>query len=72
MDEEIVSKKATDNGPVTIDGQTAEWWHAKGSVIVLENHDDWYFGQNGTVLTITGTGFGASVTPGLGADYGQV
>ena len=29
-------------------------------------------GQNGTVLTITGTGFGASVTPGLGANYGQV
>lgn len=50
MTEDVVSKKATDMGPVTIDGQTAEWWHSKGGIVVIENHDDWYFGNNGTVL----------------------
>ncbi|MDB3902323.1 hypothetical protein N9362_00030 [bacterium] len=52
MSEIEVSKKATDNGPVTIHGQTAEWWHDKGGIVILENHDDWYFSGNGTSPTL--------------------
>jgi hypothetical protein len=48
MSEIQISKRAKDNGPVTIDGKTAEWWHSKGSIIVLEQHDDFFVSTNGS------------------------
>jgi hypothetical protein len=49
MTEVQVPPKSTDEGPCSINGVTAEHWHAKGGIVVLESQSDWFV-SNGSVL----------------------
>ena len=50
MSQTVIPPKATDEGSVTINGVTAEHYHAKGGIVVLESQSDWYIGADGGIV----------------------
>jgi hypothetical protein len=54
MSEVQIPKKAQDEGSCTINGVTAEHWHAKGGIVVLESQSDWYIGANNSIVQQNG------------------
>jgi hypothetical protein len=50
MSEVQLPKKASDEGSEMINGVTAEHWHAKGGVVVLESQSDWWVGAGNALV----------------------